>query len=461
MGTSSQYEWLPHRLSGRDLSKIKDVIPDYEKIILATLCLMLDRYERRSGYPYIDMKFSTLDGTDFDDTGPAYKASGVIFGWIQGRGIEALAAHASWLERSAVLPEHEKQALIRRIQNMLTEVTANMQAIRKRNRGRISFAMDTCGTPLRILPDGTPEPVHISGRTSYSDLFLAKGLIAAGGYLKRSEWMRDGQEYLHLVLKEIREELFEVDQPQTPAVEDSREEGPWMIALGAIALAYEQTGDPRWLTTGKTFIDHLYTHHLNHGQWPHLQVFDFVETIDEQGTPLLRDDSIPSNVGHFMEYLGLGLKIIRSLKVQNDDFFRNEFSDYLEWMTKSFLHNFTTGFNQQAGGITLSIDLLSRAPVKSHMPWWSCPETMRAAMQLLELANPENRPHLYRTFARCSDAYLFHYVNPKVSLAGFQTRDAGGTPIDIIPATPDADPGYHTGLCLIDVIDVYQRMDHV
>ena len=37
-----------------------------------------------------------------------------------------------------------------------------------------------------------------------------------------------------------------------------------------------------------------------------------------------------------------------------------------------------------------------------------------------------------------------------------QTLDADGRCVDRVPATPDADPGYHTGLSLIDCL---QRLD--
>ncbi len=35
-----------------------------------------------------------------------------------------------------------------------------------------------------------------------------------------------------------------------------------------------------------------------------------------------------------------------------------------------------------------------------------------------------------------------------------QSRDAKGQSIATIPATPDADPGYHTGLSIIDVLNL-------
>ena len=40
----------------------------------------------------------------------------------------------------------------------------------------------------------------------------------------------------------------------------------------------------------------------------------------------------------------------------------------------------------------------------------------------------------------------------------YQTVALDGNPVDIIPATPDADPGYHTGLSLIDMLDCVAKL---
>ena len=39
-----------------------------------------------------------------------------------------------------------------------------------------------------------------------------------------------------------------------------------------------------------------------------------------------------------------------------------------------------------------------------------------------------------------------------------QTRSGAGHPVPVIPATADADPGYHTGLSMIDVLDVLEGL---
>jgi len=63
-----------------------------------------------------------------------------------------------------------------------------------------------------------------------------------------------------------------------------------------------------------------------------------------------------------------------------------------------------------------------------------------------------NAVDVRQVLADCSNAFLGRYVNPAVHLMAYQTRNARGEPIDVIPATPDADPGYHTGLAIIDFL---------
>jgi hypothetical protein len=41
-------------------------------------------------------------------------------------------------------------------------------------------------------------------------------------------------------------------------------------------------------------------------------------------------------------------------------------------------------------------------------------------------------------------------------LMAYQTLDRDGHPIDVTPGMPDADPGYHTGMSLIDAIDLWE-----
>jgi hypothetical protein len=54
---------------------------------------------------------------------------------------------------------------------------------------------------------------------------------------------------------------------------------------------------------------------------------------------------------------------------------------------------------------------------------------------------------------KCSNAFVANFVNPGAHLMAYQTVGADGRPVDVIPATSDADPGYHTGLSIIDFLE--------
>ncbi len=81
---------------GQDISA---VLRGWEVMLVEILDLMLERYEQQPDYPFIDMKFNTVTGTDFsvpDDPKKDVKSRNVVFGWIQGRALEALVGHVKW-----------------------------------------------------------------------------------------------------------------------------------------------------------------------------------------------------------------------------------------------------------------------------------------------------------------------------------------------------------------------------
>ena len=56
--------------------------------------------------------------------------------------------------------------------------------------------------------------------------------------------------------------------------------------------------------------------------------------------------------------------------------------------------------------------------------------------------------------ARSHNAFVTHYVRPQTHLMAVKVRDARGDVLDVVPAYPDADPGYHTALSLMDALDL-------
>jgi len=88
------------------------------------------------------------------------------------------------------------------------------------------------------------------------------------------------------------------------------------------------------------------------------------------------------------------------------------------------------------------------------MPWWSLPETIRtAALAWRALEGDGARRRCLRIWAACHNAFFEHFLRPEVHLMAVQMRAADGSVSAAIPATADADPGYHTGLSLLDVVE--------
>ena len=68
--------------------------------------------------------------------------------------------------------------------------------------------------------------------------------------------------------------------------------------------------------------------------------------------------------------------------------------------------------------------------------------------------NAEGQAKCLEILALSHNAFVTHYVRPEVHLMAVKLRDARGTPLDLAPAYPDADPGYHTALSLIDALEM-------
>jgi mannose/cellobiose epimerase-like protein (N-acyl-D-glucosamine 2-epimerase family) len=171
-----------------------------------------------------------------------------------------------------------------------------------------------------------------------------------------------------------------------------------------------------------------------------------------------------------LEFIGLSLKCLLKLAKLNTEL-QNVANDALPAMRAShellekcrrlypalLKHFFTLGFNPQAAGICKAYDLKSRQVINSDMPWWSLPETIRAAA-LLTKFSPKCETEALQVICDASNAFMNSFINPEVHLMAWQTRNLAGKPIELIPATPDADPGYHTGLSIIDFIKTWQIM---
>lgn len=444
---------------------ISSLIPACEEMLVSVMEALQERYEADPEYLFINSKLSVLDGRDFNDaqdTSCDFKGKSAIFGWIQGRGLESLVGHATWIDEARSLDRDRRDRLKPKLAEMVKQVFANLEGIRQRNFGHLSFLMNPDGIPFEMDDSGMRMPISLEKTPSrMSDLFYVKGMMAAARFLKDTDKENDAKAFFRTILTDIDENRFQSDQisfdpkNRVAPVPGRHGHGVRMIAVGGLALFYELTQEDEWLDKATDYVSHILDGYVNHDRFPELQPYDFFEFRDAQGNPWKEERGLLSDPGHALEFLGLAAKLL--LKAGRNEKRSSAWAALYDRCVREFppifVQNFDNGFNRQVGGICKAFDLLERKPINSDMPWWSLPETMRTAAEMLLLPLGEkDQESLWNALKDCMNGLFQRFVNPRVYYMAYQTLDKHGTPVDVIPATPDADPGYHTGLSIIDFL---------
>lgn len=440
------------------LADVRAVAADYRAMLLTIMEAIADRYEPHPEYRFIDTKLSAITGKDFSDQDPV-RGRNAIYGWIQGRGLEAVAGHCRWLRSLGIGAD-----LRCRLERMLPEVLENLRRIRMRNRGHLFFLMTADGQPFRLDKRGRPETFELPADFPYgfSDLFTAKGMYAAARYLHDPEMESEALEYCRAVDQAIWDGSFQSDQQtldsKNPVVPrpGRHPHGPFMIQVGTAALLAEQ-GRPEAVAMGLRLIRHELAFYVNlDGRIPELREHDMWEAIGNDGLPYREDGAVLSDPGHALEFVGLTLKFAAAVRAQGlaDGDQAAEIAAIEERMPGLLERNFTNGFCRKPGGITKAFDLISRKHLNTDLPWWNLPETMRSAAYCWRVTKDDaDRQMCLNILADCHNAFT-RFVRPGVHLMAVQTRAATGEAVDVIPASADADPGYHTGLSIIDMLEI-------
>jgi len=443
------------------LEDLPSIVPDYTAMLLSVMETIADRYEGSPNIPLVDTKLNVITGEDFADDDPV-KGRNAVYGWIQGRALEAIVGHCGWMRRRGI-----GSSLLPRLEAIFPELLAELRRRRDLNGGHIAFLSTLGGEPFTVGVDGTPVPFSLGADAPYgfSDLFTAKGMLAAAHYLEDDASWADALDYCTRVDEAIWGGRFQNDQqtldPKNPIEPrpGQFQQGPYMIQIGSAALLAEQ-GHSGSAAMGLALIQHELSTYANlAGRIDELEEGDFWEAVDGQGLPLREDGAILSDPGHALEFVGLCLKFssaVRSGHLADGDRL-SQIGCAEDAMPALLRRNFANGFASGPGGIVKSYDLASRRVLNSDMPWWSLPETMRSALSCYGTARSEDdRRMCLTTFARCHNAFTRHYVQPDRNLMAVQTRSADGLAVPVIPASADADPGYHTGLSIIDVLDAIE-----
>ncbi len=451
---------LPERPSPLDVGS---VLPDYRAMLLAVMAAIADRYERAPDYPFIDTKLDLITGEDFPRGDPV-RGANAVYGWIQGRGLESLAGHCRWMRRHGLAPE-----LRQRLERIAAEVLEALREIRARNAGRLSFFMTPEGDPFTLDEEGGIRAMELTGETSYgfSDLFGAKGMVAAARTLELEDAEAEAMAYCRRVDDAIHGGRFVTDQisldPGNPTAPrpGRHPHGAYMIQIGAAAMLAEHRV-PDSVAMGLRLIRREMKTYVNlNGRVPRLREYDFWEAVDDDGAPFEEDGKILSDPGHVLEFIGLTLKFTSAVRENAlaEPGQLKEIAGVEAHMPALLAHTFAGGFQPGPGGICKAVDLVSRAPANTDMPWWNLPETMRAATYCFSIArSTAQRQSALGIFSACHNAFTRHFVRPDLHLMAYQTRDESGRVVPVIPATADADPGYHTGLSIIDVLEIFKHV---
>jgi len=438
------------------------LIPECLSAATAGIEIVLTRFEKNNRSPFVDTKLSTLTGEDFeevDDIESDFLGRSAVFGWIQGRGLEALAGHAGFFV--------DNPALSARCDRMLSAVSAQLSDFKKQN-GHFVFLSTPDGRPFRCGEDGRREYFKAKSiPPGFADLFTGKGLVAAGARLHRKDLTELGIMTFRSAVSAINEGSFVSDQisfdPKNLvlSVPERQAQGPMMIALGGYALLCELfPQSEEWTKGGSAFLQKIIDNHILPKDKRSLRRYDFIEFANEDGLPWVENGKVLQDPGHALEFTGLAAKFL--LNASKSASLSQEIQGLTEicgeLLPNVFLSAFANGFQKKTGGICKTFDLISRSPINDDMPWWSLPETMRAAILLLRLSpNHSRSDELITAATECAGA-LFGPFRSKVPGLFIQTRNSNGEPASSIPATPDADPGYHTGLCFIDYIRACENL---
>ncbi|MBW9091320.1 AGE family epimerase/isomerase [Rhizobium wenxiniae] len=390
---------------------------DYVAANAGTLYWMLQRPALGDGFLNTKQNSLTCEDYGAEDgvRGPDY-----IYGWIQGRGLEALVGHAEFFDQELPPLAEKLDATGRRLYGLLA-------GLQKAN-GHAYFCYDR---DIRPVYGDAAGAIHQQQRQgpiySYSDAFVAKGLIAAVSRYGLPD-LAEHLAYFHRVVEAIEDGRFQMDERRPLSLDSIASQaddfGPRMILLGAAGML-KRFGHADRLDYADRFIAHIMERHF------------------DEAAGLLRN--VPGedlcNVGHGIEFVGFALDYLDG----------NADPALIEKLERILVASFDKGF--VGPGLVLTVSTVTDEPQSPYCPWWSLPETIRAAALVHACTGSAES---LRVWKKAHAAFFEHYWRGTPPIA-YQTMTKDG-PVDFVPATPDLDPGYHTGLSLLSAIHAADQL---
>lgn len=385
----------------------------YRDLNLASLQWLLQRPALPGGW--LNTKVHSITLQDYDASDGA-RGPDITYGWIQGRGLEALVNHAAFARES----DPDLAATAEEKARDLYEALAQLYE----RYGTGYFLYDANLDPTYFDADGQKQ-IQYSGADfgTFSEVFMLKGLIsgaAAYNAPRLQQWCR----YLDRVVDRIENGRFLQNERQklseAALAAETENYGPRMILTGAAAMLRRLGLKADF---GDRFIDHVLTRHT------------------DRRSGLLLDTPAGDlcNPGHAIEFFGFALEFVAA-----DD-------PRLPRLLDGLIRHCEAGFH--GPGVAIAISAGNGDVLEPFFPWWTLPETIRAAALAYEKSGD---PRFLAYWERADAAFWANYLHPDVPVA-VQNRDWTG-PVDRVPATPDLDPLYHTAMSLLGAIGAVDRL---
>ncbi|MFB9950342.1 hypothetical protein ACFFP0_15905 [Rhizobium puerariae] len=393
----------------------KEARRTYAAANAGTLYWMLQRPVLGGGFLNIKQNSLTLKDYGAED---GIRGPGYTYGWIQGRGLEALVTHAEFFETELPPLAEKLDAAGRRLYDLLA-------ALQKPD-GHAYFCYDrdmvpTCADAADVIrPQEKPALIF-----TYSDAFVAKGLVAAASRYGLSG-LAGHLAYLDRVIASIESNRFQMDERRLLSLDSlavqADDFGPRMILLGAAGML-KRFGHTAHLAYADRFIAHVIDRHY------------------DAAAGLLRN--VPGedlcNVGHGIEFVGFALDYL-------DD---NVDPALIRTLERILVASFDKGF--VGPGIALTVSVTTGEAESPYCPWWSLPETIRSAALVHRRTGSAESLRVWKT-AHAAFFERYWRGTPPIAYQTMTTTREGDGPVDFVPATPDLDPGYHTGLSLLAAV---------
>ena len=403
---------------------------------------------------WIDMKIDPATGEDRAGRGGLY-ARGRVYGWIQGRGLEALCAWLRWHDATPARSPLDAGDVARVAESLFSQIAASCFPDRD-GALRGGFAMSPQGQALGDDPPANPAPATASG-TTLTALFLLRGLMAYASLpLCRQDAAWIVQALRIAVDAALRGQCLN-DQlsfgasgggasvgrgaPGSGSTRGRGYEGH-MIALGACRLLYEHTRAPEDRDLGVRLVESVLDGHF----FRNADGFAWLSDLRDAGRTLDPDPEstrpIGVNPGHIIEFAGLALQFHRIA----GGIPAARRARLIELAETSWRLG-----RAPCGGIVRGMEGRSGATLAPHCPWWSSFETVRTFTEIfLASEDAAARARALDIIEQTLDCIDRVYLAPSETGIPVQTVAPDGRVVDFIPATPDIDPGYHTGIPLMD-----------